>query len=159
MTSAVASGRRQDICTFHLGPYLFGFDVSAVQEVLVQQLITPVPLAPPAVSGVMHLRGQIVMTIDLRRRLELEPREAGEQPVSIVVRTQGDPVAFLVDRAGDVLSVERDQFERPPDTLRGAARELILGAYKQPDHLLLLLDADRAADAGAGSEPQAVESE
>ena len=135
---------RQDLCTFHLGPYLFGVDVALVQEVLVQQLVTRVPLAPPAVTGVMNLRGQIVMAIDLRTRLELEPRAADARPVSIVVKSAGDPVAFLVDRAGDVLSVDREQFERPPDTLQGAARDLITGAYKQPDHLLLVLDAEAA---------------
>ncbi len=136
---------RQELCTFHLGPYLFGIDVALVQEVLVQQVVTRVPLAPPSVDGVMNLRGQIVMTIDLRRRLELEARDAGARPVSLVVRTDGGLVAFQVDRAGDVLSVDRDQWEAPPDTLQGAAAELITGAYKQPDHLLLVLDAARAA--------------
>lgn len=136
---------RQELCTFHLGPYLFGIDVALVQEVLVQQVVTRVPLAPPSVEGVMNLRGQIVMTIDLRRRLELEPRAAGARPVSLVVRTEGGLVAFQVDRAGDVLSVDREQWEAPPDTLQGAAAELITGAYKQPDHLLLVLDAARAA--------------
>jgi purine-binding chemotaxis protein CheW len=138
--------RTRDICTFHLGPYLFGLDVALVQEVLVQQLVTRVPLAPDSVAGVMNLRGQIVMTVDLRRRLDLEPRAASDRPVSIVVRTEAEPVAFLVDRAGDVLSVDEDQFERPPETLRGAPRELITGAYKQSDHLLLVLDAERAAN-------------
>lgn len=136
---------RQDLCTFHLGSYVFGVEVALVQEVLVQQTVTPVPLAPPSVAGVMNLRGQIVTTIDLRERLDLEPRAKDQAPVSIVVRTDGDPVAFQVDRAGDVLSVDATQFERPPDTLRGAAAELITGAYKQPDHLLLVLDAERAA--------------
>ena len=73
---------RQELCTFHLGPYLFGIDVSLVQEVLVHQVVTRVPLAPPSVVGVMNLRGQIVMTVDLRRRLELEPRDADARPVS-----------------------------------------------------------------------------
>lgn len=135
----------QEICTFHLGTNLFGVDVSEVQEVLVQQVITPVPLAPPSVVGVVNLRGRIVTAVDLRTRLELGPRAAGAQPVSIVVRTEGDPTAFLVDRAGDVVSLDRAQFERPPDTLQGAARDLILGAYKQPHSLLLVLDVERAA--------------
>ena len=137
---------RQDLCTFHLGPYVFGIDVSMVQEVLVQQVVTRVPLAPSSVEGVMNLRGQIVTTVDLRKRLDLEPRGDDERPVSLVVRTETGLVAFQVDRAGDVLAVDGEHFERPPETLQGAAAELITGAYKQPDHLLLVLDAERAGN-------------
>ena len=36
-----------NLCTFHLGPYVFGVDVAFVQEVLVHPVITPVPLTPP----------------------------------------------------------------------------------------------------------------
>jgi purine-binding chemotaxis protein CheW len=41
-----------------------------------------------------------------------------------------------------VLEVTADQFERPPETLKGVARELIRGAYKLPDCLLVILDTD-----------------
>ena len=34
-------------CTFHLGDYYFGIEVTSVQEVLLDQCWTPVPLAPP----------------------------------------------------------------------------------------------------------------
>jgi purine-binding chemotaxis protein CheW len=34
-------------------------------------------------------------------------------------------------------------FERPPETLKGTARELIRGAYKLEDRLLLILDTER----------------
>lgn len=150
---------RQDLCTFHLGPYVFGVDVALVQEVLVQQVVTRVPLAPPSVAGVMNLRGQIVTAIDLRRRLDLEPRAEDATPACIVIRMDADLVAFQVDRAGDVLAVDGDAFERPPDTLRGAAADLITGAYKQPDHLLLVLDAERAAMPPVEAPASALETE
>ena len=128
--------RPQDICTFHLDAYVFGVDVAHVREVLVHQAITRVPLAPPSVVGVINLRGQIVTAIDLRARLDLPPRDGEASPAFLVVQTGEEPVAFVVDRAGDVLTVDGDTFERPPETLRGAARNLILGAYKRPDGLL-----------------------
>ena len=145
------------ICTFHVGDHLYGIDVRAVREVLVQSNITPVPLAPPAVVGVMNLRGRIVTAIDLRRRLDLPERPAGIQPVSVVVEADDELVSFLVDRAGDVLAVSDAAFERPPETLRGAARDLIQGAYKHSAQLVLLLDPLRAAAPGAEPEPHAEE--
>jgi purine-binding chemotaxis protein CheW len=51
---------------------------------------------------------------------------------------------LLVDKIGDVLDVEESLFEPPPETLRGTPRELIRGAYKLNDRLMLLLDIDKA---------------
>ena len=60
--------------------------------------------------------------------------------MNVVVRTDDGPVSFLVDEIGDVVEVHADQFETPPNTLRGPARQLIRGAYKLPNQLLLVLD-------------------
>ena len=151
----MSAGVMQRICTFHLGTQLFGVDVAGVQEVLVDQVITPVPLAPESVVGVVNLRGQIVTAVDLRCRLGLPPRDPDAHLVHVVVRTEEELVSFLVDRAGDVIDVETDAFERPPETLQGAAGELILGAYKLPDTLLLLLDPERAAEPEWDAHPTA----
>lgn len=131
-------------CTFHLDNLFFGVEVQKVQEVIRYQEMTRVPLASPVVRGLINLRGQIVTAIDLRRRLELKPRPAGQLPMNVVVRTDDGPMSLLVDEIGDVLEVDGDCFERPPETLRGVARELIRGAYKFKDRLLLTLDTERA---------------
>ena len=64
-------------CTFFLDGMFFGVEVLKVQEVLRYQEMTQVPLAPPVVSGLINLRGQIVTAIDLRRRLNLRPERRG----------------------------------------------------------------------------------
>jgi purine-binding chemotaxis protein CheW len=64
--------------------------------------------------------------------------------MNVVVRTEDEAVSLLVDEIGDVREVDEDAFERPPETLRGIARELIRGAYKLKDRLLLVLDTERA---------------
>lgn len=132
----------QQFCTFYLGEQCFGLDVLKVQEIVRHQATTPVPLAHPMVRGLINLRGQIVTAIDLRRRLELPALAADCEPVNVVVQTEDGAVSLLVDEIGDVLEVTEDQFERPPETLPGAARDLIRGAYKLPDRLLVILDAD-----------------
>jgi purine-binding chemotaxis protein CheW len=134
----------QQICTFYLGRYFFGVEAKTVQEFVRPQTMTPVATAHPAVRGLINLRGQIVTALDIRHRLEL-PRYDGEtKQMNVVVRTQsGGAVSFLVDRIGDVLDVTDDTFERPPETLRGVARELIIGAYKLRSQLLLILDVGK----------------
>ena len=107
------------------------------------------PLAPPVVRGLINLRGQIVTAIDLRRRLELHDRPADQLPVNVVVHTDDGAVSLLVDEIGDVLEVPEKAFERPPETLQGTARELIRGAYKLEDRLLLILDTERTVNLAA----------
>ncbi len=135
--------------TFFLGNLCFGVDVERIQEFMRYQEMTRVPLAPKQVKGLINLRGQIVTAIDLRLRLNLEVADSSRLPMNVVVRTEEGPISLLVDKIGDVLEVNPETFETPPDTLQGTARELILGAYKLENRLLLILDIDKALDISA----------
>jgi purine-binding chemotaxis protein CheW len=132
--------------TFVVEDRFLGLPVGRVREVLRAQPLTPVPLAHPDISGLLNLRGQIVTAVDLRARLHLPPRDAGEPSAHVVVTTQHAPVSLVVDRLGDVLAVDEATFEPPPDTLDPHARPLIKGAFKFDDALLLELDLDGTLD-------------
>jgi purine-binding chemotaxis protein CheW len=133
-------------CTFLVDGILLGVNVLDVQEVIRHHEMTKVPLAPTVVRGLINLRGQIVTAIDLRARLGLRSRAAGELPMNVVVRTEEGAVSLLVDEIGDVLEIEDDSFEKPPETIKGAARELIDRVSKLNGRLLLALDVKRAVD-------------
>ncbi len=138
----------RQFCTFFLDGLCFGVPVRDVQEVLRYQEMTPAPLASDVVSGLINLRGEIVTAINLRRRLEMDPLPDGEQPMNVVVRADGEVVSLLVDEIGDVLDVDPDTFEEPPETVEGVARELIHGVFKLEDRLLLVLDTKKAVAQG-----------
>jgi len=148
--SAIVSSATQ-YCTFYLDGQYFGVDVQRVQEVLRHQTLTPVPLAAGTVRGLINLRGQIVTALDLRQRLGMPERTSDKPPMNIVIRSDDEAVALLVDEIGEVVDVEEGRFERPPETLQGPARELIPGAYKLDDRLLLILDTDKAISPQYGS--------
>lgn len=130
-------------CTFHVGTLLFGIDVTMVQEVMRYQDMTRVPLASPVIRGLINLRGQIVTAVDMRRRLGLPPFSEGHLPMNVIVRLEDGAVSLLVDEIGEVIDVGADAFERPPETLTGAARELIRSVCKLEGALLLVLDAQQ----------------
>jgi purine-binding chemotaxis protein CheW len=136
------------LCTFYLDDLLFGIDVDAVQEVLRYQTIRQVPLAPPVVAGLINLRGQTVTAMDLRRRLGLPERAGDLLPTNVVLRGSGGATSLLVDAIGEVVELEDESFEAPPETAEGVTRELVVGAYKLPDRLLLLLDLRKVLDVG-----------
>lgn len=130
-------------CTFYLGDQCYGLDVLKVQEIVRFQPLTLVPLAHPMVRGLMNLRGQIVTAIDLRTRLHMPARMQDHEPINVVVQTDDGAVSLLVDEISDVITLSEQQFERPPETLQGVARDLIQGAYKLPDRLLVILDPEQ----------------
>jgi purine-binding chemotaxis protein CheW len=140
------AGRSAQLATFVVNGYLFGVEVAMVQEVIRYQRMTRVPLAPPALSGLINLRGQVITAVDLRRRLGFPDRAADELPMDVIVRTTDGLVSLLVDRIGDVVEVSEETFEEPPETLVGITRELIRGAYKLDDALLLSLDVQGAVE-------------
>lgn len=133
----------QQFCTFFLDGSLFGVPVPQVQEVIRLQEMTAVPLAPDVVQGLINLRGQIVVAIDLRGRLVLSPRAADDVPMNVVIRTADGAVSLLVDEIGDVIEVEQSSFEVPPETLRGSIRQMILGVHKLDGRLLHVLDTEQ----------------
>lgn len=140
--SARGEAARQ-YATFFVGGLFFGINVTEVQEVLRFQEMTRVPLAPPVIEGLINLRGQIVTALDMRRRLSLSPRESGQLPMNMVVRSEDGPVSLLVDEIGDVLAVQPDQFEAPPEHLPALHQQLLEGVYKLETRLLLALDREK----------------
>ena len=132
------------VCTFRLGPHLFGVDVHCVQEVLRFQEMTGVPLTTSTVQGLINLRGQTVTALDLRERLGLPPREEDREPMNVVLMTDSGIVSVLVDEIGEVLEVEEGAREDVPETVVGEVRDLIDGVYKLDGALLLALDIERS---------------
>jgi purine-binding chemotaxis protein CheW len=130
-------------CTFILDGACYGIEVTRVQEIIRYQRLTRVPLAPPVIAGLINLRGQIVTAIDLRRRLSLPERGGDTLPTNVVINTDVGVVSLLVDQVGDVMQVPGDAFEPPPETLRRPARDLVRGAYKLKDRLLLVLNTEQ----------------
>jgi purine-binding chemotaxis protein CheW len=144
-------------CTFYLDKLMFGVELQKVQEVMRHLELTEIPLAPDVVSGLMNLRGQIITAIDLRHRLELPARPDGILPMNVVIRSADGAVSFLVDEIGDVVEVDDESFESPPETLQGRVRQLILGVHKLEKHLMHVLDTDKACEIAERNEPALVE--
>ena len=130
------------LCTFSLGDGLYGLEVHRVQEVLKSRETRRIPLAQRNIRGLINLRGQIVMAIDLRRCLGLDPAPPGQAEMNLVLPTDDGPVSFLVDRVHDVVDVDPSTFEPPPANLLGPRREMIRGTYLGLGRLIHVLNAD-----------------
>ncbi len=134
----------RQLCTFYVDDLYLGVGVDKVQEVIRYQRMTGIPLTSNKIEGLINLRGQIVTAIDMRTMLQLPQRPEGKLPMNVILHADdGGALSLLVDEIGDVLELEDARFERPPETLQGVARELIRGAYKLENKLLLIVNSDK----------------
>jgi purine-binding chemotaxis protein CheW len=129
--------------TLSVADQLCGVPVQAIRDVLGEQAITRIPLAPPEIAGSLNLRGRIVTTIDLRRRLGLPEAPPGTPRMSVVAEQGNELYALLVDQVSEVLSLPADTFEHNPPTLPATWAAHSLGIHRLADRLMVVLDVAR----------------
>lgn len=139
---AAANGL-QEYLTIFVADQMFGIPILQVQDVLGEQRMTRVPLAPPEIAGSLNLRGRIVTAIDVRRRLRLPSSDTKAKSISVVVEHEGELFSLIIDRVGDVLHLSNDIFENNPATLDSVWRDVSLGIYRLEKTLLVVLDVPK----------------
>ncbi len=131
--------------TFYFGEHFFGLPIEDVIEINRALDITPVPLAPEYVSGVVNLRGQILTAIHLGKRIGLDLSGATkpvEELNNLIMGHRDEPISLLVERIGDVMAVPIDQIEAPPDLIEGVDKRYVKNVCKLPGELLIILDTE-----------------
>src|ERR1700743_2669808 len=88
-------GESAQFVTFHVADLFFGIEAVRVQEVLRYQEMTPIPLSPEAIRGLINLRGQIVAAVDMRCTLGLAASSGPEMPMNIILQSEDGPVSLL----------------------------------------------------------------
>jgi len=139
----VVNGPSKEYVTIHLANQLLGIPVLSVHDVHKTGTITPIPLSPGSVAGVLNLRGKIVTAIDLRLHLGFPAREEGAPSMSVVIEHEGESYSLLIDEVGEVLSIADSKFERNPVTLDERLREVSSGVYRLDGELMIVLDVGR----------------
>lgn len=132
-----------ELVGFMLGDEEFGINISNVSEINRMIDITPVPRAPFFVIGVMNLRGNVVPVVNLRRRLNIEDKEADNKTRIIVVEVLGTVVGFVVDSVSEVLRIPASIVEPASDLVAGIQAEYIKGVAKLKTRLMVLLDLEK----------------
>ncbi|MGX1785957.1 chemotaxis protein CheW [Bosea sp. NPDC055332] len=136
-----------DYVTVTIGGQLLGLPIERVQDVFIATRITPVPLAPPEIIGLINLRGRVVTAICMRRRMG-QTNQPGDQTGSadevtaVGIDQGGEAFALIVDAVGEVMRLKRSTFEPVPIHLDRAWASLAKGVHRLDDRLLVVIDVD-----------------
>jgi len=136
--------------TFTLGEEVFGMDIRTVREIIQHGAMTPVPLMPAFVRGVINLRGAVVPVIDLHARFGRPPAGVTKKTCVVIFDAvrEGERVelGLQVDAVSAVIDIPAAQIEPPPNFGTAVRREFIHGMGKVGERFVIVLDADRAFD-------------
>lgn len=140
----LASDQPRRFVSFFLGEDQFALPAEAVEEVTSPLIPTPLPDGPPALSGIAHLRGEIVAIIDLGGK---RAQGSGEKRRSVILRTFDPsieiPIGFNVDRAGEIVQIRMGEIGYSDSTDSIAPFEAVVGGRKihivEPSRLSALL--------------------
>ena len=135
--------------TAMIGGQLFGLPISRVQDVFMPDRLTRVPLAPPEIAGVLNLRGRIVTTIDMRRRLGLPPRNDNKPSMAIGIELRGESYGLLIDTVGEVMKLGETTREPNPVNLDPRLARVSGGVHRLDGQLMVILDVDYVLNGSA----------
>lgn len=125
--------------TVFVGAEVFGLSVRQTQTIFRIASLTPVPLGPPEIAGLVNLRGKIVTAVSLRQRLGLPCEASFKNALAISLDHRGESFALIVDRVGDVLTLDPEmQIATPPHIDPRRAR-LTSGIYQTGQMLIPVL--------------------
>lgn len=147
LVESVLSGDTSQLCGFKIMNGQYAIPVLEVQEVVKPQRVTPVPLGPDYVDGLINLRGQIVTAINLRVMFGLDRNDNEDaEYMNIIVRWGDGLYALVVDEIMDVMDIQNTTFEETPDMIDDKIRKYIRGVFKLENNLLTLLSLEKLLD-------------
>lgn len=143
------------LVTFRTGDEEYGIHIMQVQEILRMGAITRLPSAPHYVEGIMGLRGNVLLVIDLRKRLNLPPQERSHKKSRIVVvNHEGKTIGLIVDSISSVLRLSNAAIKPASEIAAMLRATHVYGIGSLEKRLIVILATDQLL---SGEEIQAVE--
>jgi len=132
---------------FKLGKEEYGVNIMQVQEIGHYSEPVKVPNTPEFVEGIMNLRDNVIPVISLRKRFNIPEenlngpeRDSNENRRTIIINLGDRQIAFIVDDASEVLTLDEASIQETPDIIAGVDRKYISGIGKKGNRLIIMLD-------------------
>lgn len=151
LTPGAESSSAGHFLTVLVGGELFAISIARIREVIHCPRLTLLPLSPPAVPGVINLRGAVVAVVDLSARLGRRPISIERRTCIVVVEVQMDdglvPVGFLVDAVEEAIETTPDMIEPRPAFGSGFRADFLAALIRRGSRFVNVLDMTAVAAA------------
>lgn len=128
--------------SFAVGSEEYGIDILKVQELRSYVEPTVMPNSPPAVRGVINLRGDIVPIVDLRISFGVSATYSAFTVV-MVVNVDHKSIGLVVDSVSDVVDLDPAEIKPRPPYGDSVVSDHVLGLAQSHESLLILLDIEK----------------
>ncbi|MGE3645923.1 MAG: chemotaxis protein CheW [Beijerinckiaceae bacterium] len=132
----------RQVFTIEIAGNWFGIPIDKVRTVFRANSITPVPMAPKAVAGLVNVRGQVLTAIYLATYLGLKQKSQNGTFLLVGVEHRDENFGFIIDAAGNILDIDETDRVLIPGSQSEYRHILPLPTYQVGDMLLPLLDID-----------------
>jgi purine-binding chemotaxis protein CheW len=126
-----------DVVTFALANERYGIEARYVREIVRLVDFTPVPGVPDFIIGLVNLRGEILVVVDLRRFLGVTAKGLTDLSRVIVLGSGHAEFGVLADEVHEVTTLRVDEAHEPPESVVGVGRAHLRGVT---EHALILLN-------------------
>jgi len=151
-TGAPDADGLMQLLTLFVGQSEYAVPVLNVREIASYGTVTPVPMTPAWIRGVMNLRGTVVPVIDLAAKLGMAPSTITRRSCLIIVEATFDAdklvMAVVVDGVSRVIDIPPSELQEAPSFGTEVSVELIRGILRIDERLVMLLDIERVLSAG-----------
>jgi purine-binding chemotaxis protein CheW len=145
--AASAESDEHPYLTFRLREETFAIGILAIKEIIEFGALTPVPMMPTCVRGVINLRGRVVPVIDLAVRFGREETVPNRRTCVVIVEVgvegERQDLGVLVDAVNQVVDLPARDIEPPPGFGTKVRSEFIAGMGKLNGEFVIILDVDR----------------
>lgn len=145
--SDVPTAGEESYFTVFAGGEAFGLSVLQTQTIFRITSVTPIPLGPKDIVGLVNLRGKIVTAVSLRRRLGI-PVDEVHNSLAIGIEHKGENFALIVDEVGDVLTLDSSMKVPIPAHFDPTRSRFMAGLYKVGNLLVPALNIEALFDFG-----------
>jgi purine-binding chemotaxis protein CheW len=157
MKTQTSGATRTQYLSFAIASEEYAVEILRVREIIEYDTLTRVPAMPPAVRGVINLRGRVVPVVDLAARFGLAPLPVTRRSCIVLVEVAVDDgpmvVGIITDAVSQVLELAPDELEPPPAFGTTVGAEFLDGMSESGKKFVMVLNVDRAL-AAAALQPQ-----
>lgn len=124
---------------FTINQHMFALGVSILEDVIINQEVTRIPLAPSYVKGCINLRGRVVTILDANQLLGIEDSLKPDQ-IIVVLEYDDHLYGFRVDQVIKIMELANSSIIANPGNISEMWQRVSKGIFKYDSKLVLVID-------------------